>query len=741
MKKSLFLFLIINTINSYSQNNVWKKIDTKSTDSLTKMDRASVPSDFILFALDIQNLKNQLQLAPLDLSNIDSNVILSFPNADGSLNAYKIFKAPVLENELSKKFPNINSYSGKGIDDPTATIRFSLTMFGFHAMILSGQRETTYIDTFTKDLNNYIVYYKSSVSRTRDFECKSQNLNTNALDNTTNFVNNQKIGDGKFRQFRLAMACTIEYASFHVNQAGLGSGTLVQKKAAVLAAMGVTMTRVNGIFERDMAMRLTLIGTNDLIIFITSDNFSNDDADLLIDESQAQITSIIGSNNFDIGHTVSTGGGGLASTSPCDNGSKASGITGQSAPVGDPFDIDFVIHEMGHQFGANHTFRNSCGGNVNGPTAVEPGSGSTIMAYAGICAPNVQNNSDSYFHTISLNEMINLVTGLSCPVIITNNNVAPIVNAGLDYTIPKSTPFLLKGTATDANNSGLTYCWEQTNNNTSTQPPLATATVGVSSRSFSPTVLPNRYMPKLATVVAGSLSSTWEVTPSVARTMNYTLTARDNNTNLGGQTGEDTMVVTVDGVSGPFAVTSQNTTGINWLGNSSQTVTWNVAGTTANGVNTAQVTIILSTDNGVTFATSLLANTANDGSEVITVPNNVTSSNCRIMVQSVGNIFYAVNTTRFAIAPNLGTARFGLNNFNLYPNPNNGTFKISFDADADNDIQITINDIRGRKIYTKNYTKTSTFEQHVGMDNLEAGVYLVNIRNGANKVVKKIVVE
>lgn len=746
MKKTLYFITILlcfSTI-SFAQNSLWKKVSFEEINKFSKMERASMPSQYQLFSLNLVELKKQLLNAPLDTQSSNSNLKIGFPNTSGIIENFKVYEAPIMEKGLSDKFPDIKSYLGKGIEDPTATIRFSVTLFGLHTITFSGNRETSFIDTYTKDLNNYIVYNKSSVSPARNFECLVKGDNPFALDNILTENNTiLRASDGKFRVFRLAMACTIEYATFHVNAAGVGSGTLAQKKAAVLAAMAVTMTRVNGIYEKDMSLRMNLVANNDLVIFITSDNFTNNDAVALINESQTQITNIIGSANFDIGHTVSTGGGGYAGPYPCQSGSKASGITGSLAPVGDPYDIDYVAHEMGHQYGANHTFRNSCGGNVNNSTAVEPGSGSTIMAYAGICAPDVQSNSDAYFHAVSIAEMVSQINTVStCASTTLNNNNPPVVNAGLDYTVPKGTAYVLKGTATDANNPNtLTYCWEETDFASATQPPTQTATGGPNFRSLTPTTSPNRYMPKLATVVAGSLTSTWEVISNVARTNNFALTVRDNALLTGGQTARDNMIVTVNGAAGPFTVTSQNTTGVNWAGASTKTITWNVAGTTANGVNTALVNILLSTDNGVTFPTTILASTPNDGTEIITVPNNISSTNCRLMVQSVGNIFYAINTTKFTITINpLATNSFELDNLSISPNPNNGNFNISFDNISNNDIKISINDINGRKIFRKNFSNSSIFSQDIQLE-AQAGVYFITIQNGDRNVVKRIIIE
>lgn len=650
MKKTLFILITtLFCIAGYSQENFWTRADSNRIIETEKLERGSGVLRYEVFQLDLEGLKTSLASAQNRELKIKSDLIIAFPNADGQLQNYRIYEAPVMHQELNKKHPNIKSYVGEGLDDKTAIIRFSTTIFGFHGMIFSGETGTTYIDPYTKDLNNYIVYFKKNTVSEKSFECLTESLETE-IPQGKSFTppsSHKEMLNGFLRKYRLAMACTIEYAAFHVNAAGLNTGTLEQKKAAVLAAMNVTMTRVNGIYERDLSVTMELVPNNEDIIFIDSDNFDNYDTGQLIDQSQTVINSIIFSSNYDIGHTVSTGGGGLAQLySPCSI-YKARGVTGTSSPVGDPFDVDYVSHEMGHQFGANHTFNNSCNWNVNSNTAIEPGSGSTIMGYAGICFPNVQNNSDAYFHTVSLAEMTSFVVSWgNCSENISNENNKPTVMFIPSRTIPKGTAFILKGNGADIDENELTYCWEQTNQQSSTQPPLATSTSGPNFRSLYPSESPDRYMPDLSSVLQGNLTPTWEVVPNVGRTMNFALTVRDNNIN-GGEYAVANMTVTTSGTIGPFVVTSQNTN-VNWESDSQQTITWEVAGTTNAPVNTSMVNILLSDNGGASFDYVLATNTPNDGSEEITVPN-IGTSNARIMVEAVGNIFYAVNSTAFSI--------------------------------------------------------------------------------------------
>ena len=651
MKKTLLtLAMGLFAIFGHSQENLWSKMTESKLARIEKFERKSIPSRHELFSTDFSRIKNLLNNAPLDISGKKSNITMPFPDYNGKITEYEIYEAPVMEKGLSDKYPDIKSYVGKGITDKTATIRFSTTIFGLHAMMTSGEAGTYYIDTHSKDLNNYIVYSRKDVQRSGSFSCEVEEN----ISNKINIDNSQiaRATDGKFRQYRLAMACTTEYATYHVNAAGLGSGTLAQKKAAVLSAMAVTMTRINGVYERDMSLRMNLIANNEDIIFIDSDSFDNSNTNnILLTQSQSVIDATIGNSNYDIGHTVSTGGGGVASLgSVCVDSFKARGITGSPAPVGDPYDIDYVAHEMGHQFGGPHTFSGaggSCSGNGSSPNAVEPASGTTIMAYAGICGPNVQSNSDAYFHAFSIASMNAHMIGTNCANSTNNNNTPPVISPLTNYTIPKGTAFVLTGNVTDVDPSAaLTYCWEQTNPASGIEYPTSTQTTGPIYRSYNPTVSNKRYFPRLESVLSGNLTPTWEVTPSVARTLNFALTVRDNQTPTGGQTARSNMTVTVANSTAPFEVTSQNTN-ISWVPGAQETITWNVVGTDTAPYNSPNVNILFTSDNGATF-TTLLANTPNDGSAQITVPN-VTQPFCKIIVESIGNIFYAANKGNIAI--------------------------------------------------------------------------------------------
>ncbi len=629
-----------------SGDGLWTISNSKTAQG-EKTNRASIPGDYFLAKLDLALLKVKLIHAPVIHSGSGQPLTLEFPNAQGGFEKFAVYESSIMDPVLEAKFPMIKTYAAQGIDDPTATMRFSVTQFGLHSMVLSGQKSTCYIDPYTTDLVNYIVYDRASLGADpQPFTClTADNVSLPSLQkNTAGPVSVQNINDQKLRTYRLAQSCTGEYGAIF-----MGTGTVAQQKANVQAQMAITMNRVNGVYERDLAIHMNFIANNDLLIYM---NASTDPWTNEWNTKTAQtIDAAIGVNNYDIGHNFNTTGGGNAGCLSCvclstsqTNMHKGRGYTGRANPTGDAFDIDYVAHEMGHQFGGYHVM-NTCSRSGNGTTEVEPASGSSIMGYAGICSSNVQSNSHDDFNYVNIRDIsVNIKTGNSTCAAITNlTNNPPTANAGPDYVIPKSTPFILEGTGSDPDgNSTLTYNWSQ--NDPAQSPgngsPQSTYATGPMYRAISPLTSPNRYMPALATVIANNISSTWEMTPSVARDLNFSFIVRDNAVG-GGQTASDLMKVTVNGTAGPFSVTSQ-ATATTWTVGTTQTITWNVAGTTASPVSTPSVNIFLSTDGGNTYPVTIASNRPNNGSATITVPNNVTTTG-RIMVRGAGNIFYDLN--------------------------------------------------------------------------------------------------
>lgn len=353
---------------------------------------------------------------------------------------------------------------------------------------------------------------------------------------------------------------------------------------------------------------------------------------------------------------------------------KGGGVSVVGAPVGGS--LKLLAHELGHQFGAQHTFNgtlNSCAGaNRSAGTSYETGSGSTIMSYAAICgSDNITNStSDTRFHTGSFAQITNHVvvgTGSACPGIVNTGNSAPTITTAAGFNIPRNTPFTLTAVggdpdAGDVNN--LSYVWEQTDiggaaffqNGTEASYNDAADPVNATTRpifrAFPVTTAPTRTFPSLSYIlnnandppldVAGL--KTAEELPRIGRTLNFRVTARDQ---VGG-VNEAATVLTVDNASGPFTATDIAGP---WTGGTVQAVTWAVAGTTAAPVSAANVRISLSINGGLTFPIELAASTPNDGTENINVPTGLSTTTARIKVEAVGNIFFDISGTNFTITP------------------------------------------------------------------------------------------
>ncbi|WP_411893900.1 immunoglobulin-like domain-containing protein [Winogradskyella sp. A2] len=635
--KLLLLIFAMSTSLVWAQSNKFWQEQNISSSTITKSSHQSLKA-YQTFSLNTQALKQVLANAPQrDFSRNGSNLVLSFPNSEGKLERFAIMEASVMHPDLQARYPNIRSYVGQGIDDASSRIRFSLTPEGFNGMILSGNGPSTFIEPVSRNSSNYIVFNRRNrTDFNNDFECQvTERLNTTMSSGAIM----KNADDSILRTYRLVVSATGEYTQYH-------GGT----KAQALAAINTTMTRVNGIYETDFNVTMVLIANTDDVIYTstTSDPYGNTTSGYNT-QLQNTLTSVIGEANYDIGHlfaNLQNNGNAGCIGCVCVNGQKGSGWTSLTTPEGDPFDVDYVAHEMGHQFGGNHTFTFS---NEGTGAQMEPGSGSTIMGYAGITgATDVQSNSDPYFHAASVQQITDYIKTTSCQTNTNTGNAVPVVNAGSNHTIPRGTPFVLDGTATDADTGDvLTYCWEQFDvGSPATTNPSVNNTSGTAFRSFTPTTDTKRYFPRLSTVKTGATSWQWEAVPNVSRNLTFRLTVRDNQAG-GGTNNSDDMVVSVTANAGPFVLNSPNTN-VTWDAGTTRTVTWNVAGTTGNGVNAANVDIFLSTDGGDTYPIALATGVANDGSHDIVVPNNQGNQN-RVMVKGANNIFFDISNTNFTI--------------------------------------------------------------------------------------------
>jgi hypothetical protein len=619
------------------------------------------PRKLRTFAFDVAALRATLQRAPHE-SSTAARPTLALPMPDGTTLSFAIAESPVMEPGLAAKYPQIRTYAGRATTDPAISGRFDFGPRGFHGQVFTPQG-TVYIDPFSRgDVRHHQVYYRGdSTPRSRPADAVLPKQAPRAPDGDAPLLpgTGAQRGvsiDGNLLTYRLALAANGEYSMFHDPQAL----PALPRKEVVLAEMVNVVNRVTGVYERELGIRLVLIANNDLLIFQNSeaDPYKNDDPTQMWASNTAVIDGIVGPTAYDIGHVATTGGGGVAGLGVvCTTGFKGQGVTGLPQPIGDEYYIDFVAHEMGHQFGGNHTFNGttgSCAGNANTTTGFEPGSGVTIMAYAGICVgQNVAPHSIDTFHAVSFDEMVAYTResdGNTCGTVTTVSNRAPVVTvpAGDPLTIPKQTPFELTGSATDPDGDALTFQWEEMDLGTPGHPNDAATVTGSTPplfRSFLPSSSPTRIFPQLSDLVDDA-QTLGEILPAVTRKMDFRLTVRDNRVapSAGGVASADYRV-NVTAAAGPFQVTHPHAQTAYYM-NEPMDVRWLVAGTTAAPVSCPAVDILLSTDKGQTFPTMLADDTPNDGAETVTI-TDVVPGDTLLKVKCSNNIFFALSTENF----------------------------------------------------------------------------------------------
>ncbi|WP_426274166.1 reprolysin-like metallopeptidase [Chryseobacterium sp. S-02] len=605
------------------------------------------------YKLDLLQIKAQLKNAQ-EMGPNAKPIEIALPTLNGKIEKFSVYSFPVVVKELADQY-QLGSYVGVGIDDPSKYLRFSVAPNDFQSMIIKdGVYE--FIEPSNAEKTVYGIHPKTTDTGANGFLCSmdenvlSKEQIAKLYNSKKSFANDptefSKSSDKKYRTLRLALSVTGEYGAYF-------GGTV----AGALAAMNATLTRVNGVFEKDLALHLNLQNYTGIIYlnaatdpYSAPSGMNNWNVQL-----QQTLTANVGNANYDIGHLFGqSGGGGNAGCIGCicvdpatsTTKAKGSGFTSPAngVPQGDNFDIDYVAHEMGHQLGANHTFTHNIeGSGVN----MEPGSGSTIMGYAGITNADVQLHSDPYFHVASILQIQNNLIAKTCDAEAAVTNNPPVISSLPSYVIPKSTAFVLTANATDPEGNPMTYTWEQFDDS----PITVTSTdgnniAGPIFRSLLPTTSPTRYFPKLSTVLAGNLSSTadWETVSFVPRSTHYAVTVRDNSpSTLQQQTSSAVQTIDV-GNEGPFKVTTTT------VYNGSSTIAWDVVNTSNSTYNVANVKIDYTTNNGASW-TVLAASTPNDGAEAFTLSGLTIGSAVKIRVSAINNVFYAIGSATVSTPP------------------------------------------------------------------------------------------
>ena len=578
-------------------------------------------------------------------------ITIDLPMPDGTFETFTLSYREVMAPELQTKFPEITPAEAVSVAHPTWRGTVVLTPAGLHAMIDTPEG-VLFVDPLFRGENTVHTAYWRSDYRTRGmgrFACLSTEppVPVPPLPPVNPDLDpGLELSGPTLRTYRLAVAATGEYTAYHGGTVPLG-----------LAAVTVAAARVDQIYRREFAVSLQLVSNNNLLIYTSAatDPYTDNNANAMLSQNQSNLTTVIGTANFDVGHVFARmGGGGVASLgSVCVAGRKAQGVTSIDPPIGDPFSVDYVAHEIGHQFNGTHCF-NSCTGSDGGAgvNGYEPGSGSTIMAYAGICgANNLQPNSDPFFHAVSHEQVMAFIATAGCGASTATGNAAPVVNttgAGGGLTIPRATPFTLTASATDPNSDVLSFLWEQRDSGIIRPLGSADPGNGPMSRSRVPGSEPSRTVPPMTNVLSGVTDPADRPAAAGRAAYRWRLTARDN---LGG-VGTGDVTLAVSATAGPFVttgpVTGQTVAGILPL-------RWNPAGTTNAPISTAQVRVLLSTDNGATFPLVLAAAAANTGTADILIPGGNSSASARVKIEAVGNIYFAV-TPAFNLLPTSAVA-------------------------------------------------------------------------------------
>lgn len=654
---SLFFLLFFGWFPIHGQQ-FWSKRSSAAISDLSISDKSGrlyLDFDQGTFDKQFNSLRGVKQIED------DDSVIMTLPNENGEQELFELHTTAVLSPELQRKYPNIRTYTGNSKKRPEVKVRLSHTPQGINAWLLFPDGENRFLQPVKGTESRYLSYSRAQEKQPFTFNCSTpldSDWKNRKVKNNTSKKSAGVANDGGLKTFRLAISTTGGFTNFWGDD-NPDNGT---NREDALAAVVSTINRVNQIFESELGIHLELISGVDLIYTnVDTDPYTTD----LLNEVQTVLDEQIGSENYDIGHLFAfsrDGGNGNAGAvgSVCRTGVKGGAFTAhpfEGSPndpfLSDYFDIDYVAHEIGHQFGAFHTF--SYEDEFEGFSS-EPGSGSTIMGYAGIVGQdNIQLHSDPYFHYHSLKNINEYVASRSCYSSEDSTNQLPLVDAGPDYTLPMGTPYELEATATDPDGDSLFYCWEQLDGgavNATNFGPLNH--LGPQARSLIPSSESDRVIPKMEAVLSGtltqetpSLNSSWETVSLVDRTLTWGVTVRDRYPaalGVNGRTASDVKVLQVTTDAGPFSINTLNEEGIVWEGGSRQTISWEVAKTDSAPINTKNVSVLLSTNGGTTFDHTLLRATPNDGEEIITVPGGISTDQARIKVVPDNSIYFAINT-------------------------------------------------------------------------------------------------
>jgi subtilisin-like proprotein convertase family protein len=632
-------------------------------------ERVFEPYDYQAYRLDYDGLLADLAGAPMEFTAEAASrpVHVRLPRADGSLETFACVESPVMMPGLAAAHPEIRTYSGESLTRPGNRIRCSVSPYwGLHVFLRRADKGVEYIERLANGQNEYYMAYDRQAfpNELRNVVPgrveKGPAASPSAVDPAPRYAPETPADAAMARELTPGPV-DLKIYRFAVSTTGAFAQKNGGTKPAVLAKIVSVTNACNAIYEVELAIRLKLVDEEENVIYLddATDPFSSNNASDLLNQNPLALFMGLGSNDdYDIGHAFGeyqgSGPGGVATLNSVCSDLKARASSVGNVPFGDPFFV-VVSQEIGHQWNAGHTF-NRCNvenGGYMSASACEPGSGSTIMSYAGACGPdNLQFGSDLYYHSCSILEIRQFVeTGLgaSCGSIQPTGNNKPVASAPYsdNFFIPIGTPFELTGSAADPDGDEMSYAWDEID--LGPPSPLGMPMGGAPSfRSFVPGPSPRRVFPRMTLLLANSSSNT-EVLPTVTRDFEFAFVARDNRAG-GGGIGLDTVKFKATALAGPFVLTNPTANGTVWTVGEYQTITWDVANTNKAPVNCQLVNILLSTDNGSTYPIVIGQGVPNNGKYCFLVPDN-TTFNARVRVEAVGNIFFDISNHRFQIKP------------------------------------------------------------------------------------------
>lgn len=725
--------LIFSMTTAFGQTGYWKELDGKTAPSKAEM--AVHPDKYMLYTLQTGSLKQSLEKAGGDF---DSGIRIQLPTPEGGFHSFVAWETPMMEAQLAAEFPEMKTYTASSTENPAITAKIDFTADGFRAMIYDGDK-TYFIDPYS-NLNDgyYMAFYANNLQGiNQNFNC---NLNQSsdllhpegeAVQIPENVAQKTTIQNGSVRHnYRLAMACTGEYAIVVTN----GNPT----PALLLSKIVSTVNRINGIYERELSVTFTLVGNEADLLYPdpATDPYScNYNLNCLLTENQTNVTNVIGAGNYDIGHILCTAGGGLAGVAvTCTDNRKSMGASTSSGPD----DFSTSLHEIGHQFSALHTFNANTGGCYNNgseSSAYEPGSGSTIMSYGGLCSPNnIFSSSDNYFSVASLIQINNYLTtngsANGCGSMSSGlNSISIPQNLVRTYNIPNNTPFVLTAdliTPSQANAS-ISYNWEQYDlgNFGGTEADGGQATEGPIMRSYPPSDTNNIRSFPIDKILDDSYTGVGERLPEEGRTVRFKFTARSILQGWGSFATLDSVVkLNISSSQGPFRATGPSSNATLDPGDTIE-VTWDAANTQQAPVNCHDVNIYLSLDGGQSFPVLLMGSTPNDGSTKVIIPDVYTTSGL-IKVQGVGNVFYDVANGSLTINGSTGIKESYLkNHVKVYPNPASEVLHIDYTGKITAPVIVNMYDMTGRIIWSGQLSQQMT----IPVGNLSRGNYQIQLIN------------